>query len=91
MLAFNLGAKVEVDMMPILTRRLTIAGSTMRARSNEEKTDIRDELLHQIWPSFATGLLRTHTHAVLPLEKVADAHRMMESGKHVGKIVLQVR
>lgn len=91
MIAFNLGAKVEIDMMPVLTRRLTIAGSTLRARSHEEKTDIRDELLHQIWPSFATGLLRTHTHAVLPLEQVADAHRMMESAAHFGKIILQVR
>ena len=90
-IAFNQGAKVEMDMMPVLTRRLTIAGSTLRSRSDEEKTDIRDELLHQLWPSFVLGALRTHTHAVLPLEKVADAHRMMETAAHVGKIVLEVR
>ena len=90
-IAFNQGAKVEIDMMPVLTRRLSIAGSTLRARSDEEKTDIRDELLHQLWPLFALGTLRTHTHAVLPLERVADAHRMMEAAEHVGKIILQVR
>lgn len=90
-IAFNQGAKVEIDMMPVLTRRLTIAGSTLRARSNEEKTDIRDELLHQLWPAFAMGTLRTHTHTVLPLEDAAKAHRMMEAAEHVGKIILQVR
>ena len=90
-IAFNQGAKVEIDMMPVLTRRLTIAGSTLRSRSNEEKTAIRDELLHQLWPAFALGTLRTHTHAVLPLERVADAHRMMEAAEHVGKIVLAVK
>lgn len=90
-IAFSQGAKVEIDMMPVLTRRLTIAGSTLRARSDAEKMDIRDELLHQLWPSFALGNLRTHTHAVLPLERVADAHRMMEAAEHVGKIILEVR
>ncbi|MDE2598591.1 MAG: NAD(P)H-quinone oxidoreductase [Rhodocyclaceae bacterium] len=90
-IAFNHGAKVEIDMMPVLTRRLTIAGSTLRARSNEEKIGIRDNLLHQVWPAFAAGKLKTHTHAVLPLEQVADAHSMMEAAAHVGKIILQVR
>lgn len=90
-IAFNQGAKVEIDMMPVLTRRLSIAGSTLRARSNEEKTSIRDELLHQLWPAFAMGTLRTHTHVVLPLEEVAKAHRMMEAAEHVGKIILEVR
>ena len=90
-IAFNQGAKVEIDMMPVLTRRLTIAGSTLRARLDAEKTDIRDELLHQLWPAFAMGALRTHTHVVLPLERVADAHRMMEAAAHQGKIILQLR
>lgn len=90
-IAFNQGAKVEIDMMPVLTRRLTIAGSTLRSRSDAEKTNIRDELLHQLWTSFVMGTLRTHTHVVLPLEQVADAHRMMESAAHSGKIILEVR
>lgn len=90
-IALNHGAKVEIDMMPLLTRRLTIAGSTLRARPSEEKESIRDDLLHQIWPAFAAGKLKTHTHAVLPLEKVADAHRMMEAAEHVGKIVLAIK
>lgn len=90
-IAFNQGAKVEIDMMPVLTRRLSIAGSTLRARTNEEKTAIRDELLHQLWPAFAMGTLRTHTHVVLPLERVADAHRMMEAAEHVGKIILAIK
>lgn len=90
-IAFNLGAKVEIDMMPLLTRRLTIAGSTLRARPHEEKAGIRDDLLHQIWPAFAAGHLKTHTHAIFPLERMADAHRMMEAAAHTGKIVLEVR
>lgn len=90
-IAFNQGAKVEIDMMPVLTRRLTIAGSTLRARSNEEKTAIRDALLDHVWPAFGEKSLRTHTHAVLPLEDVERAHRMMEAAEHVGKIILAVR
>jgi NADPH:quinone reductase len=90
-IAFNHGAKVEIDMMPVLTRRLTIAGSTMRARSDEEKMSIRDDLQHQIWPAFSAGKLKAHTGATFPLEKVADAHRLMEGGQHVGKIILQIK
>lgn len=90
-IAFNLGAKVEIDMLPVLTRRLTIAGSTLRARSSEEKAAIRDDLLHQLWPAFADGRLKTHTHAILPFERVADAHRMMEAAAHTGKIVLAIK
>lgn len=90
-IAFNLGSKIEVDLMPVLTRRLTIAGSTLRARSDQEKTAIRNALRQHLWPAFACGTLKTHTHAVLPLAQVADAHRLMESGTHSGKIILQVR
>lgn len=90
-IAFNLGSKAEVDMMPVLTRRLTIAGSTMRSRSDDEKTAIRNDLRCQIWPAFADGRLRTHTHVVLPMAQAAEAHRLMESGAHSGKIILQVK
>ncbi|HTH95487.1 MAG TPA: NAD(P)H-quinone oxidoreductase [Rhodocyclaceae bacterium] len=90
-IAFNLGSKIELDLMPVLTRRLTLAGSTLRARSDQERTAIRDALLKHLWPAFAIGTLKTHTHAVLPLAEVADAHRLMESGSHSGKIILQVR
>lgn len=90
-IAFNQGSKAEIDMMPVLTRRLTIAGSTLRSRSNAEKAALRDDLLHQLWPAFIEGRLRTHTHAVFPLEQAADGHRLMEAGTHVGKIILEVR
>lgn len=90
-IAFNLGSKAEIDLMPLLTRRLTIAGSTMRARPAEEKTSIRDDLLCQIWPAFADGRLRTSTFATFPLHKAADAHHLMESAQHTGKIILQVK
>lgn len=88
--AFNRGSRFEVDMMSVLTRRLTISGSTLRSRTNEEKTDIRDELLHQLWTPFVLGQLHTRTHAVVPLAQASEAHRMMESAEHIGKIVLQV-
>lgn len=90
-IAFNQGSKAEMDLMPILTRRLTIAGSTLRSRSNTEKAGIRDALCHQLWPAFADGRLRAHTHNVFPLDQVAEAHRLMEAGTHVGKLILAVR
>lgn len=89
--AFNQGSKTEFDFMPVLTRRLTIAGSTMRMRSHAEKTALRDVLRDQLWPAFADGRLRTHTFVVLPMAQVAEAHRLMESSRHIGKIILQMR
>ncbi len=89
--AFLQGSRSEVDLMPVMLKRLHITGSTLRPRSVEEKAAIRDALAREIWPGLAAGRLQTHLHATYPLEQAADAHRLMESSRHIGKIVLQVR
>ena len=84
------GFKGECDLLPVLFKRLTITGSTLRPRSNAEKQVIRDQLLQNIWPAYAKGELKTHIFASFPLSEVVEAHRLMESNQHIGKIVLEV-
>jgi putative PIG3 family NAD(P)H quinone oxidoreductase len=89
--SFLQGSKVEFDFMPVMIKRLTITGSTMRSRTVEEKARIRDALLREVWPALASGRIKTHVFGVYPLEKAAEAHRIMEESRHVGKVILQVR
>ena len=91
LIAFLEGSKGEFDLMPVMLKRLAITGSTMRPRTVAEKAAIRDALLERIWPEIAAGTLRPHVHAVFPLAEAAEAHRLMESSRHIGKIVLQVK
>lgn len=92
LIAFLQGSRAECDFMPVMRKRLTVTGSTMRPRTIEEKALLCDALLRNIWPALASGQVRApHVHAVFPLEHAADAHRLMESSAHIGKIVLQVR
>ena len=87
-LAFNGGSKVEIDLMPIMLKRLSYTGSTLRSRPDSFKSKIASELNKTVWPRFASGALRSVTHSVLPLENAAEAHRLMESASHLGKILL---
>ena len=89
--AFLEGSKGEADLMPVMLKRLTITGSTMRPRTLAEKTAIRDALVANIWPALARGELLPHVFARFPLAHAADAHLLMESSRHIGKIVLEVR
>ncbi|HEY1726283.1 MAG TPA: NAD(P)H-quinone oxidoreductase [Steroidobacteraceae bacterium] len=89
-IAFLKGSRIELDLLPVMLKRLRITGSTMRPRSIEDKAAIRDALAHEVWPAFSAGTIRTHLHATFPLQQVADAHRLMESSRHIGKIVLQM-
>jgi putative PIG3 family NAD(P)H quinone oxidoreductase len=91
LIAFQQGSKVEFDFMPVMIKRLTITGSTMRPRTVDEKARIRDALLSEIWPAFAGGQLRVHLFGIYPFEKASEAHRIMESSQHIGKLVLQLR
>jgi len=91
LIAFMEGSKGECDLMPVMLKRLTITGSTMRPRTVAEKAAIRQALLEHIWPGVAAGRLRPHIHAVFPLAEAGEAHRLMESGAHIGKIVLRAR
>lgn len=89
--AFLEGSKGEADLMPVMLKRLTITGSTMRPRTQAEKTEIRDALAMNIWPALARGELLPHLFARFPLAQAAEAHRLMESSRHIGKIVLDVQ
>ncbi|HUS55562.1 MAG TPA: NAD(P)H-quinone oxidoreductase [Thermohalobaculum sp.] len=87
-LAFRKGSKVEVDLLPIMLKRLTITGSTLRPRPDEFKAAVAADLEARVWPLFADGRLRPVTHAVLPMVKAAQAHAMMEAAGLRGKILL---
>lgn len=89
--AFLEGSVGEQDLMPIMLKRLVVTGSTMRPRTIAEKQALRDALRSEIWPAFESGKLQTHVHARFPLAQAAEAHRLMESSQHIGKIVLQVK
>ncbi len=91
LIAFLSGSKCEFDFMHVMVKRLTITGSTMRPRTVSEKAAIRASLARHIWPDLANGRLKTHLFATFPLAEVGEAHRLMESSRHIGKIVLQVR
>lgn len=88
-LAFNQGSKVEVDLMPVMLKRLTITGSTLRPRPPEFKSRIAASLEKRIWPLFASGNLKTLTHTVFTFDEVVQAHEFMEAKKHRGKILLK--
>jgi NADPH:quinone reductase len=91
LVGFMSGSRAEINLLAVMTRRLRLTGSTMRPRSIEEKAAIRDALAREVWPALASGRLRTHLYATFPLAQASQAHRLMESSRHIGKIVLQVR
>ena len=74
-----------------MRKRLTITGSTMRPRTTAQKGAIADELRKNVWPLLDAGRVAPVIHAVFPLEQAAEAHRVMESSVHIGKLVLLVR
>jgi NADPH2:quinone reductase len=88
LIAFLGGAKAEVDFRPVLQRWLTVTGSTLRPRSVEEKGRIADALRKQVWPLLESGEIAPVIHATVPLAEAAEAHRLLEAGAHIGKVVL---
>jgi NADPH2:quinone reductase len=84
------GARGEVDLGQVLRRRLTITGSTLRPRPVAFKAQIARELRERVWPLIEAGKIRPVIHQVFPLAQAAQAHALMESSAHVGKIMLQV-
>jgi len=91
LIALQRGSRAEVDLNAVMRNRLTITGSTMRPRTVAEKTAIRDALRREVWPAIEQGRVRVHVHATFPLAQAAEAHRLMESSRHIGKILLRVR
>ena len=87
-LAFNAGSKVEINLMPIMLKRLTYTGSTLRTRPDAFKSAVAAELRAQVWPLFGQGRLAAQTHKVFGFEAAAEAHKMMEAASHRGKILL---
>jgi putative PIG3 family NAD(P)H quinone oxidoreductase len=82
------GAKAQVNLLPVLQRRLTLTGSTLRARSVAEKGAIADALRKHVWPLLTSGVVAPVVYRTFPLRDAADAHRLMESSAHIGKLVL---
>ncbi len=87
-IAFLRGSKMEVDLMPMMLKQLVLAGSTLRARPTEEKASIAEALLDKVWPLLENGVIAPVISTTFPLEDAARAHQLMESNKHIGKIVL---
>jgi NADPH2:quinone reductase len=84
------GGTAEIALWDVMRKRLTLTGSTLRARSAEFKAALAAELRREVWPHLEAGRIRPIVHATFPLAKAAGAHRVMDSGEHVGKIVLEV-
>jgi NADPH2:quinone reductase len=84
------GSKAPLDMSAVLRRRLTVTGSTLRPRSVEFKAAIARRLQDVVWPLIEAGRIKPMLFRTFPLARAADAHRLMESSQHVGKIVLAV-
>jgi NADPH:quinone reductase len=87
-IAFQKGSKVEADLMPIMLKRLTLTGSTLRPRSVAEKAEITEALEKNVWPLFANEQIKPIIHKTFALADAAAAHALMESSQHIGKIVL---
>ncbi len=91
LIAFLGGSKVEaMDLAPIMVRRLTVTGSTMRPRTTAQKGAIADALRAKVWPLLEAGRAGPVIHKVFPLAEAAAAHALMESSTHIGKIMLHV-
>ena len=84
------GAKRKINMLPILQRRLTVTGSTLRPRPVAEKGAIARALLDRVWPLLESGAVAPVIFQTFPLRDAAAAHRVMESSLHIGKLVLEV-
>lgn len=88
MIAFQKGSRIEADWMPVMLKRLTFTGSTLRPRSVAEKAEIARALERQVWPLFGAEQLKPIIYRSFPLGEAAAAHALMESSEHIGKIVL---
>ena len=87
-IAYQKGSKLEIDLMPLMIKRLIHTGSTLRPRSVAEKAAIARALEEKVWPLLSSGRIRPQIHAVFPLKDASKAHEMLESSAHIGKIIL---
>ncbi len=89
-IALQNGVKAHINLLPILLKRLTLTGSTLRARDDEFKERIAQQLYKNVWPLLATGQIKPIIHTTFSLADAANAHALMESSQHIGKIILEI-
>ncbi len=90
-IAFLQSSKADLDLRPVMLRRLTITGSTLRPRSVALKAQIAEALRRNVWPLLERGAVKPVIHATFPLDLAREAHELMESSAHQGKIMLEIR
>ena len=89
-LAFNKGSKIEINLMPIMLKRLVYTGSTLRSRPDSFKSEIANQLKDKVWPKIEAGEIKPRIYKTFPLEQAVEAHKLMENATHFGKIILEV-
>jgi NADPH:quinone reductase len=89
-IALQGGVRAEINMLAVLSKRLTLTGSTLRARTVVQKAAVADAVRRNVWPLLAAGRVRPIIYATFPLAEAREAHRLMETSNHIGKIVLTV-
>ena len=89
-IAFLNGPKAEINFALVMAKRLTVTGSTLRPQSVAAKATIAEALLDKVWPLIEAGQVGPVMHSEFALENASDAHRLMETNAHIGKIVLRV-
>jgi putative PIG3 family NAD(P)H quinone oxidoreductase len=82
------GAKTEINLLTVMSKRLTLTGSTMRARTVAQKAAVAEAVRRNVWPLLSAGRVRPIIHETFPLAEASEAHRLMETSRHIGKIVL---
>lgn len=82
------GTKTQIDLQRIMLKKLVLTGSTLRSRPADEKARLAEQVRNSVWPWVESGQIKARIHATYPLDKAAEAHADLESGDHVGKIVL---
>ena len=90
-IAFLKGSKVEIDLMRLMLRRLTLTGSTLRAQTKEAKARIAKGVEQSVWPLVAQSKLKPVIDSTFPLTAAVEAHRRIDDPAHIGKIVLELR
>ncbi len=89
-IALQRGVKADINLLPLLLKRITLTGSTLRARDDAFKAQIAAKLYQHVWPLVATGQIKPIIHSTFKLNEAALAHDLMESGRHIGKIILEI-
>jgi NADPH:quinone reductase-like Zn-dependent oxidoreductase len=90
LIAFQAGARMELDLMPVQRKRLVVTGSALRPRDADEKARLAAVVEAEVWPLIASGAFRPIVDRTFPLEKAGEAHAYLEAGDHLGKVILTV-